>query len=76
MGDFGSINWKLFEKFLLESGCVLKRIKGDHRIYAKGRLPRPLVVPQYDPLPPHIVMNNLRVLDIKKEVLLEFLKRG
>jgi predicted RNA binding protein YcfA (HicA-like mRNA interferase family) len=75
MGDFGAVSWKVFEKFLLENGCLLKRIKGDHRIYIKCTLKRPLIVPQYDPLPPFIILNNLRVLGVTKQVFLAYLGR-
>ncbi len=75
MGDFGAVDWKMFEKFLLEQGCVFKRMKGDHRVYTKSGLNRSLIVPQYDPLPPFIILNNLRVLGVTKEKLLQFLGR-
>lgn len=75
MGDFGAIDWKIFEKFLLKQGCVFKRIKGDHRVYTKPGLKRSLIVPQYDPLPPFIILNNLRVLGVAKDTLLQFLGR-
>ena len=75
MGGFGSVDWKTFETFLLESGCVFKRMKGDHRIYNKPGLKRPLIVPQYDPLPPFIILNNLRVLCVGKDEFLKFLGR-
>jgi predicted RNA binding protein YcfA (HicA-like mRNA interferase family) len=75
MGDFGAVDWRTFEKFLLEQGCVFKRMKGDHRVYAKPGSKRPIVVPQYDPLPPFIILNNLRVLGVAKEELLMFLGR-
>lgn len=75
MGDFGSVSWKDFEKFLLEQGCVFKRIKGDHRIYTKAGARRSLVVPRYNPLPPFIILNNLRLLGIEKIELLKFLGR-
>ncbi len=75
MGDFGVVDWKMFEKFLLVQGCVFKRIKGDHRVYTKPGLKRSLIVPQYDPLPPFIILNNLRVLGVTKKKLLQFLGR-
>ena len=73
MGDFGAVNWKIFEKFLLSQGCVFIRIKGDHRVYVKTGKQRPLVVPQYNPIPAFIIMNNLRVLGVSKKVLMKFL---
>lgn len=75
MGDFGSVDWKLFERFLFSQGCTLKRIKGDHRIYAKEGLLRPLVVPQCSPLPIFVILNNLRVLGVEKKLFLLFLKK-
>lgn len=75
MGEFGSVDWKLFEKFLLENGCILKRIKGDHRIYIKQGLKRPIILPQYNPLPPFIILNNLRTIGLSKEAFLKFLGR-
>lgn len=50
-------------------------MKGDHRVYTKAGLKRPLIVPQYDPILPFIILNNLRVLGATKEELLKFLGR-
>ena len=61
------------DAFLLINGCYLKRMKGDHRIYIRAGLSRPLVVPQYDPLPPFVILNNLRVLGVPKTEFLKFL---
>lgn len=71
MSDINSVSWRLFEKFLIRIGYVFKRQKGDHRIYWKNGIPRPIVVPQERTLPVFIILNNLRVLGITKE---EFLK--
>lgn len=76
MGDFGAVDWRTFEKFLQSRGCAFKRIKGDHRVYSKNGLSRSLIVPQYDPLPPFIILNNLRVLGATKEEFLKFLGRA
>lgn len=75
MGSFDSVSWKVFEQFLIENGCVFKRMKGDHRVYTKSGLLRPLVVPQYKPIPPFILLNNLRVLGVEKDEFLKFLDR-
>jgi predicted RNA binding protein YcfA (HicA-like mRNA interferase family) len=75
MGDFGSIDWKHFDTFLLARGCIFKRMKGDHRIYWKNGIKRPIIVPQYDPLPPFIVLNNLKIIGATKKDLLLFLGR-
>ena len=68
------ISWKKFEKFLFFIGCVLAREKGDHRIYRKAGLKRPIVIPRDNTLPIFIIRNNLRVLSITPEDYLEILK--
>ena len=71
MPRIASIHWKEFEKFLLSSGCVFKREKGDHRIYWKSGIKRPIVIPRDTALPAFIILNNLKVLGISRE---EYLK--
>lgn len=69
------INWKKFEKFVLFVGCVFEREKGDHRIYSRKDLPRPIVFPQDNELPIFIIRNNLRVLKINPDEYNEILKQ-
>jgi len=66
-----SAHWKEFEKFLLRVGCEFKREKGDHRIYWKNGIKRPIVIPRDTSLPAFIILNNLRILGITRE---EYLK--
>ena len=66
-----SIHWKEFEKFLIKVGCEFKREKGDHRVYWKAGLQRPIVIPRDKSLPAFIILNNLRVLGISRN---EYLK--
>ena len=61
------IEWKEFDKFLKFVGCEFKRSKGDHRIYSRQGLKRPIVVPRHNPLPLFVVRNNLRVLGMTLE---------
>jgi predicted RNA binding protein YcfA (HicA-like mRNA interferase family) len=69
------IHWKKFEKFLLFIGCHLEREKGDHRIYWRENLKRPVVIPRETELPVFIIHNNLRILNISSEEYVEILKR-
>jgi predicted RNA binding protein YcfA (HicA-like mRNA interferase family) len=62
-----SIHWKEFEKFLFVIGCEFKREKGDHRVYWKKGIKRPVVVPRDTALPAFIILNNLRVLGVSRE---------
>lgn len=61
------IHWKEFEKFLIKVGCEFSREKGDHRIYWKAGLKRPIVIPRDTSLSSFIILNNLKVLGISRE---------
>ena len=75
MAHLTPIHWKKFEKFLLFIGCHFEREKGDHRIYWREGLKRPVVIPRDEELPVFIIRNNLRILGIDPEEYLEILKR-
>ena len=62
MPKLNPISWRKFDKFVIAQGCILERISGDHRIYWKKGLKRPVVFPQDDPVPVFIIRNNLRIL--------------
>ncbi|MEK7631517.1 MAG: type II toxin-antitoxin system HicA family toxin [Patescibacteria group bacterium] len=69
------VHWKRFEKFLLYVGCTFVREKGDHRIYTRDGLSRPVIVPRDTQLPIFIIRNNLRVLGISTDDYLQILER-
>lgn len=75
MAHLMPIHWKKFEKFLLYIGCHFEREKGDHRIYWRTNLKRPVVIPRDIGLPVFIIRNNLRILGVAPEEYLEILKR-
>jgi predicted RNA binding protein YcfA (HicA-like mRNA interferase family) len=75
MARLTPIHWKKFEKFLLFVGCRLSREKGDHRIYWREGLRRPVVIPKDKNLPIFVIRNNLRILGIVPEEYLDILKR-
>jgi predicted RNA binding protein YcfA (HicA-like mRNA interferase family) len=61
------VHWKEFEKFLIKVGCEFKREKGDHRVYWKKGIKRPIVIPRDTSLPVFIILNNLRVLNVSRD---------
>lgn len=68
------ISWKKFEKFLFFIGCEFSREEGDHRIYWKAGLKRPVVIPREKHLPIFIIRNNLRVLGIDTQEYLKIIQ--
>ncbi len=69
------IHWKKFEKFLLYVGCTFERQKGDHRVYWRDGLKRPVILPTRSNLPVFIIRNNLRTLNISTQDYLQILKK-
>ncbi len=74
MSGLTPISWKKFEKFLLFVGCEFVREKGDHRIYWREDLKRPIVIPRQRDLPVFVIKNNLRILGISVKQYLEILE--
>lgn len=75
MPKIAPIKRKEFEKFLRYVGCNLKRTKGDHLVYDRVGLARPVIITSDREVPVFIIRNNLRVLNITHEEYLEILKR-
>ena len=69
------IKRKKFEKFLKYVGCDLKRTKGDHFIYDRPGLKRPVIITADKNVPVFIIRNNLRTLNMTPEEYLEILER-
>jgi predicted RNA binding protein YcfA (HicA-like mRNA interferase family) len=75
MSHLTPTNWKKFEKFILFVGCHFEREKGDHRVYWRDGLKRPVVIPHSGDLPIFIIRNNLRILGINPDEYIEILKQ-
>jgi len=75
MPRIAPLHWKKFDKFLLYVGCQFIREEGDHRIYWRDDLKRPVILPRDKSLPVFIIRNNLRTLNISPDEYLEILKK-
>lgn len=75
MPKITAISWRKFEKFVLYAGCVFERQKGDHLIYNRNDLLRPIVFPKDNSIAIFIIRNNLRVLGTSHDEYLNILKR-
>ena len=60
---------KIFEL----DGFQFVRQKGDHLIYTKPGILRPLVIPKVNEIPVFVIKNNLRVAKIPREKYFELL---
>ena len=63
-------------RVLEAEGFALVRERGDHMIFSKPGVLRPLVVPRYDALPIFIIKNVIRTAQISRERYLELVDRA
>ena len=74
MPSIKPIHYKKFEKFILYVGCEFDRQVGDHRIFKRRGLLRPVVVRTLKDLPIGEIRSNLRTLNITPEEYLKILE--
>lgn len=54
---------RVFEK----AGFDCVRVEGDHFVYTKEGVPRPVVIPDWKEVPVFIIKNNLRSAGLSRE---------
>lgn len=62
---------KVFE----EAGFKCVRSEGDHFVYTKPEVLRPIVIPDWPEVPVFIIKNNLRTAGISRDEYFELLKK-
>ncbi len=62
---------KVFEK----AGFKCVRIEGDHFVYTKEGVSRPVVIPNWKEVPVFIIKNNLRTAGISREEYFTLLEK-
>ena len=61
---------KVFEK----KGFTHERTKGDHMVYTKEGVSRPIVIPMYREIPEFIILKNLKTAGITRNEYLKLLR--
>jgi predicted RNA binding protein YcfA (HicA-like mRNA interferase family) len=67
------VSYKKLTKIFELQGFILSRQKGDHLIYTKPGILRPLVIPMYDEVPVFVIQNLLRTAKISRGKYFELL---
>ncbi len=67
------ISYILLIKIFKKEGFFYSRTKGDHIIYTKPSINRPLVIPMYSQVPVFIIKNLLRTAGVERERYFELL---
>jgi len=75
MSKITPISYKILSRVFEIEGFKLLREKGDHLIYVKPGVSRPLVIPKHENLPLFIIKDNLKVARISRERYFELLEK-
>ena len=74
MSKIVPLSYKKLCKVFESEGFKLLRQKGDHLVYIKKGIPRPVVIPRHENIPVFIIKNNLKDGRISRERYLELLE--
>ena len=66
---------KKLRKVMEKAGFVCVRTEGDHFVYVKPGIPRPVVIPDWDEIPVFIIKNNLRTAGLSREDYFDLLNQ-
>lgn len=75
MPQITPVSYKKLCKVFEFEGFKFLRQKGDHLIYVKDGVPRPLVIPKHENIPVFIIKDNLRTGRISRERYFELLEQ-
>ena len=73
MPKLSPVSYKKLAKVFEAEGFRYVRTEGDHMVYTKPGVIRPVVIPMYSAIPVFIIKNNLRTAGISRERYFELL---
>ena len=74
MAAIRPVHFQVLIRVFEQDGFSFDRQEGDHRIYVKADVKRPLVIPLYRAVPVFIIKNLLRTSGMSRERYFELLK--
>jgi predicted RNA binding protein YcfA (HicA-like mRNA interferase family) len=76
MAAIRPVHYQSLIRVFEQDGFRFARQEGDHRIYVKAGVRRPLVIPMYRAIPVFIIKNLLRTSGMSRERYFELLKES
>ncbi len=73
MPKLNPVSHALLRRVFEADGFGYLRTEGDHMVFTKRGVLRPVVIPKYNPVPVFIIKNNLRTAGISRERYFELL---
>jgi len=68
------LDYRTLARVFEQDGFTFNRQRGDHLIYTKAGVKRPLVIPMYQEVPVFIIKNLLRTAEMSRERYFDLLK--
>ena len=75
MSKLSPVSYKQLVRVFEADGFHHVRTEGDHMVFTKSGVIRPVVIPKYAAVPVFIIKNNLRTAGISRERYFELLGR-
>ncbi len=69
------VHYRTLECIFIKEGFVFKRQKGDHKMYEKEGIARPIVIPAYKEIDKDIIMSLMRTAQMSRERYFELLEQ-
>jgi predicted RNA binding protein YcfA (HicA-like mRNA interferase family) len=76
MPKLSPVSYKRLAAVFEADGFMCVRIEGDHMVFTKPGVIRPVVIPRYAAVPVFIIKNNLRTAGISRDRYFELLSQG
>lgn len=73
MPRLSAVSYKLLIKVFEADGFRCVREEGDHMVFTKPGVLRPVVIPKYAAVPVFVIKNNLRTANMSRERYFELL---
>lgn len=75
MPKLSPVSYKVLVCVFESEGFRFARQEGDHLIYTKSGILRPIVIPKYPAIPVFIIKNNLRSAGLSRERYFQLLEK-
>ena len=75
MPKFSPVSYKTLAGVFEADGFRCVRIEGDHMVFTKSGVLRPVVIPKYAAIPVFIIKNNLRTAGMTRDRYFELLRQ-
>jgi predicted RNA binding protein YcfA (HicA-like mRNA interferase family) len=74
MPKLSPVSYKVLQCVFEHDGFEHVRTEGDHMVFTKADVLRPLVIPKYSSVPVFIIKNNMRTAGMSRERYFELLE--